>query len=271
MCKLVAFFVLISLMLITKDAFAQEPAEASSPSGAVDAKELEKALANPISNVTTFPVQYNWNFFSERDGISQTVLNLQPVFSSALGSGTVINRFILPIVDNPTASGEASVSGFADAIYQGFYAPGGQGAFTWGVGPTIQAPTGSALYSTRKWSGGPAIVALHTSERLTIGALITQLWSFAGSDSRDDVSLLTIQPFTSYRIGNGWSLNPFNNITYDSTLEGEQWTVPIGLSVIKLIPRKAVPVNLTFGVFGNILHPDEGPDWSMKAQINFVL
>ena len=34
-----------------------------------------------------------------------------------------------------------------------------------------------------------------------IGALANNLWSFAGDSDRDNVNLMTVQPFVNYNIG----------------------------------------------------------------------
>lgn len=235
-----------------------------------DPAELEKKLANPLADLTTLPLQFNFNLNSANDDVSQTVFNIQPVFSGKVGEGSLLSRFILPYISQPVGDGSTSVSGFGDLVYQALYAPPKMGASMLGGGFLLQFPVGSAELSSRKWGLGPAVVFVYEMQALTMGGLATQDWSIGGSDRTKDVKLLTIQPFVSYRLGGGWSLNPLNNITYDGTLAGTRWTVPLGMSVAKLLVRRAVPINAVVGIFGNLVHPDGAPDWSLKFQMNFI-
>jgi hypothetical protein len=256
--------VFITVCLVAPQIHAQEE----------KSEDLEKKLANPVSDVTTLPLQMNFNFRSYNDNVSNTVFNIQPVFSGKIGDHPFITRIIMPFINAPTDdTGMTAISGFGDLIYQGFWAPApAGGSLIWALGWVLQAPTGSdARIASGKWGAGPSVVLISQDDKLTYGALIYQNWSFAGNSNRQDINMLTIQPITSYRLGAGWSVGPFNNIIYDATIDdSDKWTVPLGLSITKLIPRRAVPINTTFGVFGNIIRPDDAPDWSMKVQMNFV-
>ncbi|MEK2687671.1 hypothetical protein [Bdellovibrio sp. GT3] len=237
-----------------------------------EVSDLEKELANPFANLTTLPLQYNFYTNTAKSYQTQTVFNVQPVFAAQMSeSWSLVNRVIIPTVTSPLADGTDSASGVSDLIYQGFYVPNTSGPWAFGYGAMIALPTGAdERISSGKFGAGPALGIVHTSEYLSVGGLIYQNWSFAGDDDRKDVNLLTIQPLLSYRMGGGWSFSPLNNITYDATLNGEQWTVPVGISFTKLLLRKAVPLNLVFGAFGRVVHPDGAPDVEGKAQMNLV-
>ncbi len=72
-------------------------------------------------------------------------------------------------------------------------------------------------------------------------------------------------------MGNLWSSVPLNNITYDATLNGEKWTVPVGMQVTKLLPSDQVPFNIMVGAFANVVRPENAPEWTMKFQMTLVL
>lgn len=234
--------------------------------------DLEKALANPFADLTTLPIQFNYYINTAKNYESRTVMNVQPVFTAPINEHWVlVNRVIMPMVSASLNEGADSVSGFSDLIYQGYYVPNTTGPLSFAFGAMISLPTGSdARISSGKFGAGPAAGLVYTIDQITVGGVLYQNWSFAGNPDRKDVNLLTLQPLVTYRLGNQWSVSPVNNITYDQTLEGQQWTVPVGLSFTKLLLRKAVPLNLAFGIFGRVVHPDGAADVEGKAQMNLV-
>ena len=55
-----------------------------------------------------------------------------------------------------------------------------------------------------------------------------QLWSFAGDDTRKDVSQLLFEPFVNYNLDNRWYLVSDMVITYD-------WKAPSGDALTTLL------------------------------------
>ena len=87
---------------------------------------------------------------------------------------------------------------------------------TWGVGPLLTAPTlTDDRLGAGKWTGGLSGIALVQPGWRTYGGLVRQLWSFAGDDTRKDVSQLLFEPFVNYNLDNGWYLVSDMVITYD--------------------------------------------------------
>ena len=118
------------------------------------------------------------------------MLNIQPVIPVRVGNWNLINRPILPLIDQPAlVLGQDDETGVGDLNYQLFISPAEAGKWIWGVGPTLVIPTASNdALGTEKWSLGPSLVALTMPGRWVIGGLATQVWSFAGEDAREDVS-----------------------------------------------------------------------------------
>ncbi|HYX37752.1 MAG TPA: hypothetical protein VE954_32015 [Oligoflexus sp.] len=239
----------------------------------VDMYQLEIKVANPLSDLTTLPMQFNYHFDKENDAV-QSVVNFQPVISTFSDRWTFTNRFIVPYTTTETTTeiGSTQTSGFGDFNYQLYMTPRYVSDTIFGGGFMLSMPTGVGdQLSTGKWGVGPTFAVVSSSPSWTMGALLYQNWSIAGDDEKKDVNLLTIQPITSYRLGNFWSISPFNNITFDGTQDDEQWTVPLGLQVSKLFPRPFVPLSTSAGIFSNVIRPDEAPEWSMKFQLTLIL
>ena len=70
-----------------------------------------------------------------------------------------------------------------------------------------------------------AAVLLKQEKGWTYGLLTNHVWSFAGTDSRQDVSSTFLQPFLSYTTKTYTKFGVNTESTYD--WENSQWTVPI--------------------------------------------
>jgi hypothetical protein len=172
-----------------------------------EAEELAKKLANPVASLISIPFQNNTDYgIGANNGVRNT-LNFQPVVPVSLTKDiNLITRMVLPIVTqyNITGAGEKQ-SGLADAVVSMFFSPKNtKNGFTWGAGPALLFPTGTNDFlTTDKWGVGPTAVALKQVNGWTIGGLVNQIWSIAGSDDRPDVSQMFVEPFVIYNWKSG--------------------------------------------------------------------
>ena len=126
--------------------FAQE----STSSGVGSSRQIAKYLSNPVSEVISIPVQFNYD---ENIGIddqgSKWTTNIQPVVPIPMGrQWSVISRTILPVINQKDiAPGSGQQSGTGDLLQSFFFSYNPKGPSTsdiiWGVGPAISAPTAS--------------------------------------------------------------------------------------------------------------------------------
>ena len=121
----------------------------------------------------------------------------------------------------------------------------------------------------------PAAVILTMPGKWVFGALGTQLWSFAGDNEREDISLTTVQPFVNYNFERGWYVSSSPVITANSEADGNDntFTVPVGGGFGRLIRLGKLPVNLQAQAFYNVVEPDDDPaaDWTLRLQVRFLL
>jgi hypothetical protein len=187
---------LLLAIIATKYGYAQD-----------DAAELAKKLANPIASLISVPLQNNLDHGIGSLRGSRYTLNVQPVIPISLSKKlNMITRVIVPYMSqyNITKAGERQ-SGLSDIVASAFFSPANaKNGFTWGAGPVMLIPTGTNEYlTTKKFAIGPTVVGLKQSGGWTYGALWNQLWSVAGSSSRQDLSQMFVNPFVTYNWKSG--------------------------------------------------------------------
>lgn len=231
-----------------------------------EAADLAKASQNPLANMVSVPFQNNTNFGIGPHDRTQNVLNVQPVIP--LLDGRIITRTIVPLVSQPDYAAESGGTfGLGDVMLTAFYSPP-PGDLIWGVGPVLSMPTGGAERGTQKWAAGASAVALAMPGPWVVGALVNNVWSFAGASGAADVNFMTLQPFLNYNFGTAFYLTfqPIITANWEAP-SGQQWTVPLGLGVGKLfrIGSKGLPINLNIGAYDNVVKPDGTADWQLRV------
>ncbi len=235
-------------------------------------EDLVKAAQNPIANLMSFPFENDTNFKTGPDTSSnrtQNILNIQPVIP--LLHGRLITRTIFPLIWNPIYSQESgSDFGFGDILFTAFYSPESKG-LTWGVGPVLQFPTGGPDFGTGKWSAGVSVVALTMPGHWVIGALLNNVWSFAGQENRADVNFMTFQPFINYNLPNFYfTFSPIVTANWEADSDN-QWTVPIGVGLGKLVKFGKLPVNLNASYYYNVVAPDYTAQYQVRLLAAILL
>jgi hypothetical protein len=158
---------------------------------------------------------YTADFHGLDDSANQIVFRAAIPFSFA---GTQhIFRITQPYsTSSPAGSGLVDTTVFDLVV---FNQPWGR----WGVGVSGTLPTGSEGLTTDKWTAGPAIGFVNSSNKQYRWGLFAQtFFSFAGKDSAADVGIINIQPIFSYQLGGGRSLSLGNSaLVYDT--EKSRW------------------------------------------------
>jgi hypothetical protein len=250
----------------------QENGASSDGSNAV---ALAKKLSNPVSDLVSVPFQFNWAQLVGPDDATRFILNVQPVMPFSMSENwNMIARVIMPFVGQPPLSaGGTAASGLGDILASFFFSPKSGKPFIWGLGPALSLPSTSVpTLGTGKWSAGPTGVILKQAGPWTYGALANQVWSFAGSDTRADVSQLYLQPFLVYTTPKAvsYSLNS-ETIANWKAASGQQWTVPFNVAVSKVASFGPFLASYQVGVGFYVKKPDGGPDWQLRATLTLLL
>jgi hypothetical protein len=114
-------------------------------------------------------------------------------------------------------------------------------------------------------------VALLQPGHWTLGALINNAWSVAGSGGRADVNQMLLQYFVNYNLKKGWyfTVQPIVTANWQAS-SGNVWTVPVGGGIGRIMKFGFQPVNLSAQFYGNAVHPVNGSPWSMRLQLAFL-
>lgn len=233
---------------------------------------LRKAAQNPIASLISVPLQNNVNFGIEPGGRTQDVLNIQPVIPVGVSKDwNLVIRWITPItwqpLPAPSPAPEVGKYGFGDMQPSFFLSPKKTGKLIWGAGPVFQLPTATDTYLGQGKLGiGPTFVGLTQPGPWTVGALVNNVWSVAGSGGRPDVNQMTLQYFINYNLKKGWYLGsqPIITANWEAT-NGGRWVVPFGGGIGRVMRLGMQPVNLQLGFYGNAIHPPNASPWSMRV------
>jgi hypothetical protein len=255
----------------------------AAPVAAGDTDSLAKATQNPVASLISVPLQNNSNFGVGDFNRTQDVFNIQPVIPKRISEKwMLITRIIQPIVWQPYPTQNAGGQvGFGDMNPTFFLSPANPGKLIWGVGPTMVIPTAtSTVLGQGKLSFGPSVVALVQPGHWTLGFLVNNVWSVAGSTHRPSVNQMTLQYFVTYNLKKGWNINTGPIVTAnwhnqaggdaangDDTTPGGRWTIPFGGGVGRIMRLGFQPVNISANFYGNAVHPPGASSWGMRLQI----
>jgi hypothetical protein len=263
---------ILAIFVLALPSFAQN--QSAAPSDEAQAEALQKAVQNPVASLISVPLQNNMNLGYGSFNRTQNVLNIQPVIPAHISENwNLITRIIQPIVwqpyPNQNTGGEY---GLGDMNPTFFLSPAKPGKLIWGVGPALVIPTAtSTILGQGKLSLGPSVVLLAQPPHWTIGALINNVWSVAGSSGRPPVNQMLLQYFVNYNMKKGWYLQMAPIITANwRASSGNVWTVPVGGGVGRIMKLGFQPINWQAEFYGNAVYPTGTSSWTMRVQIAFL-
>jgi hypothetical protein len=198
---------------------------------------LQKATQNPVASLISVPVQNNTNFGQSPGYRTQDVLNIQPVIPIGISKDwNLLLRWIAPIVWQPVPNApgapETGEYGLGDMVPTFFISPRKPGKLIWGAGPVLLLATATNTFLGQGKLGiGPSVYNLKKGWFISWQPTLTANWEAAG---------------------------------------GNQWTVPFGGGVGRIMKLGFQPVLLTAQFYGNAVHPTGTPSWTMRLQISFL-
>src|SRR5208282_3061993 len=224
-------------------------------------QSLVQLAKNPFADLTN--LQF---FFDDYLGLSpgnQTsqAVTFQPLIPFSVSPAfSIITRTVLPLIDQPGAApGEGRTHGVGDTQFSAFLSPTRTGSLVWAVGPVFQLPTATNdALGQGKWGAGPTAGVQWSGTQWTFGALINNIWSFAGTAGRPAVNQMQLEPEVNY----AFKSNPNRYLSYSPTITtnweasgSERWTVPVSLGIGQLFTVGHQSINLQATAYYNVVAP----------------
>jgi hypothetical protein len=246
--------------------------------------EVNKQLTNPVSSLWSITFQQN-NFLSTTGPGGPLLYNpnllFQPVLPVALTDDwNFITRPVIPffVSQQHPVPGKGFVeptAGIGDITLLQLLSPSPKLAGDWllGLGPSWIFPAASSRWTGQgKWQVGPAALAGYLSDKWILAALV-QNWTSYGGSGPQTTNGMNLQPVASYFLPDGWSIGYSGNILANwKATGGNTWTVPVGLSVSKVVKLGPLPVRFALGGQYMVVNPkDFGQKWNIQLVIAPVL
>ena len=233
---------------------------------------LAKASQNPVADMNTIPVQFNWYSGGGLGAQTMSITNIQPVLPLPISADwNLVSRTIVPVVNMPGADGER-LKGIADIQEQVYLSPTKPGKLIWGVGPVLSLPTATiSELSTGQFAVGPSLVLLAMPGKFVLGGVVNQMWRFAGNDITTPINSFFAQPFINYNLKLGWSVATAPAITSNwAAAPDQQWTVPVGMGVTKITMVGSQALSVSLQYYHNAIRPDAAGADQIRMQVAFL-
>jgi hypothetical protein len=241
--------------------------------GGSSAQELADKLSNPVASMISVPFQNNTDWGIGAENGSKNTLNIQPVIPFNLNPNlNLITRYILPVIDQYDVTGrDTHQFGLSDMTVSAWFSPANpKNGLIWGFGPAFLIPTATnTLLGTQKFGIGPTALLLKQGHGNTIGFLVNQLWSVAGSADRANVNQLFLQPFYARSFASGASIG--GNMEMTANWQAGTTTLFLNPTISGITKFGKQPVQLVIGPRIPLAGPDAAlPKFGIRAVIIFV-
>ena len=102
------------------------------------------------------------------------------------------------------------------------------------------------------------------------GFLVNNVWS-VGTGAGGSYNNLLLQPFVNYNFEGGTYLTTAPILTADwKANAGNQWIVSLGGGIGHIFHFGKLPVNAQISAYYNVVKPDFGPNWQIRAQVQLI-
>jgi hypothetical protein len=132
----------------------------------------------------------------------------------------------------------------------------------WGFGPALVFPTASANpLGNGKYQAGPAAALVYAGiKNFTVGAVMQNPISYAGSPNRPGVNNMIITPTCTFNLEDGWFVGMSDYNWSFNWENGGALTFPLGVQVGKVLKLGKQPFSLSAEVGGVAARPANTPN-----------
>ena len=141
-----------------------------------------------------------------------------------------------------------------------------------GYGFGFQLPTASDdSLGSRKWSAGPSIDIEYRNGPFFAGAILMQLWSFAGDSDAKDVNMLIGKYFLMYDLNEDWKLIsiPYGVTYYWDKPSSEALSLPVGGGVQRNFSVGKQEMSLHAQYFEYVERASKGSEADLRFTLEF--
>jgi hypothetical protein len=253
----------IAVILIISFLLCDAPfAQTISDSLKNERKKLSQQVNNPTAPLTQIQLRdvltSNVPGYNGSANLFQ-IVPVMPIPRNSLLGFDQLMKITFQVPSTPNPNGE---TGFGDIDLFDLYTMSETWG-RWGAGLSFVFPTASSEnLGAGKWQIGPAVALMYVEiQNLVFGAVFQNPISFAGDQSRADVSALIITPTITWTFSNGWFAGYSDfDWTFDWKNDG-QATIPLGLQAGKVVSLNSLPISLSIEGSWLAVSPDESPEW----------
>ena len=231
-------------------------------------EELAKATQNPLAAMYSLPFQNNTTYGVGAFERPQNVLNIQPVIPVSISESiNLINRIILPVITQPSATEDKSSTGIGDISYSAWLSPSKSSKIIWGLGSAMQIPTASSSeFGSGEFGIGPSFVALTMIDDWVAGIVTNNVWTFGDKEENKFV----FQYFINYNFPEFYLVfAPIITANWNAP-SNNRWLVPFGGGAGTVFKIGKLPININAQMYYNAVKPDGVGDWQARVQIQFL-
>jgi hypothetical protein len=245
---------------------------ARTANAALSDEELAKLAQNPVGNLISIPFQNNANLNYGPQKQTQDILNIQPVIPIDFSPDwNIITRTIIPVISQPALlPGDSRVYGIGPTQFSAFLSPADPKGLIWGVGAIAQVPTATQLeLGSDRWGVGPTFVVLRLvkGDPWVYGVLVNNIWSVSNGQGGSYNNFL-LQAFLNYNFPSSTYLTTSPIMTANWQAKGKDvWTVPLGGGIGHIFHLGKLPLNTQIAAYYNVVTPQFGPNWQIRAQV----
>jgi hypothetical protein len=192
----------------------------------VSADELAAKATDPTASLMSFQLNgwYTARLHGMDGSANQIVFRAAVPFT--LGATNHIFRITQPYVTS-SPSGQTGLADTTQFDLVVFGAPWGR----WGLGLSGSVPTGAQGLSTQKYTLGPALGFVDSSDQRFNWGLFTQtFFSFTGDVGAPRVGIVNLQPILGWLLGQGRSLSLGNSAFVYDTAKSRWASLMMGLN-----------------------------------------
>jgi len=241
------------------------------------AEESESDPSSATDRFFALPLELD--FDSGATNGDASVLRIMPLYGRpSKDNWKVVHLNLFTIADapggvpgqpgNPEPVPGDRVFGVGDLVHASFFTPPSSGKVTWGYGAMLSIPIASdSRLGSGKWSAGPAFRFAYRSGPWNLGVFGGQIWSFAGSSDRGDVSQLLMRGAIRRELRNDWYFVSAPVITANWNAANQKWLVPVGGGLGKVFRFNSNPWALSLQGYYNVIKPDGAPNWSVRLSV----